>query len=107
MNYSGFMTKKILEKDFNSHIHVKEYKRKCNGCKKVWHSLASRESEINKNIKFNSGQQACHACSNHGAALQAKRNAESNQELLDKLLKCPKCGSANYTENVNIFEKKE
>ncbi len=100
------MPKKISENNFNPSIHVKEYKRKCKECKKIWHSLDSREAEIKKNIKFNAGQQTCHACSDHGAALQAKRNVESNQELLDKLLKCPKCGSANYSENVNIFEKK-
>ncbi|MFZ3077056.1 MAG: hypothetical protein WA139_01245 [Candidatus Aenigmatarchaeota archaeon] len=41
-----------------------------------------------------------------GAATQSKRNVESQQDLLDKLKKCPQCGSANYKEEEIIYEKK-
>ena len=51
--------------------------------------------------------QASTACSgNMGAATQSKRNVESQQDLLDKLKKCPNCSSQNYTEEVIIYEKK-
>jgi len=101
------MVKKISEEEFDSKKHVKEYKRKCNECGKVWHSLASREKEIEKDIGCNACIQASTACGgNLGAATQSKRSVESQQDLLDKLKKCPNCGSRNYTEDVIIYEKK-
>ena len=83
---------------------VKEYKRKCNECGKVWHSLESRERQINKNIGSNAFSQAAF-CGNPGAQLQAKRNVEAAQTELERLKKCPECGSMNYTEEVITYEK--
>lgn len=101
------MAKKILEQEFDPKKHVKEYKRKCNECGKVWHSLASREKEIGGDINLNNCVQGSQACNgNMGAATQSKRNVESQKDLLDKLKKCPNCGSRNYTEEVIIYEKK-
>ncbi|MBI2084558.1 MAG: hypothetical protein HYT70_03030 [Candidatus Aenigmarchaeota archaeon] len=91
----------------DSKKYVQEYKRKCRECKKVWHSLVSREKEIGGNVKLNACVQASTACGgNLGAATQSKRNVESQQELLDKLRKCPSCGSRNYAEEIIIYEKK-
>jgi hypothetical protein len=96
---------KISEEEFNSKKHVKEYKRKCNECGKVWHSLEGREKEVQKNIKNNAFSQ-CAFCGNPGAQLQAKRNVEAGQSELERLKKCPNCGSMNYNEEVIIYEKK-
>ena len=101
------MSKKISEEEFDPKKHVKEYKRKCNECGKVWYSLVSREGEIKKDIGTNACVQGATACGgNLGAATQSKRNVESQQDLLDKLKKCPNCSSRNYKEEVIIYEKK-
>ncbi|NOR85832.1 hypothetical protein GQ473_06985 [archaeon] len=84
---------------------IQEYKRKCNECGKIWHSLISREKQIKKNAQDNNSQ-VCYNCCNADAQLQAKRNAESNESELDKLKKCPECSSSNYTEEVISCDKK-
>jgi len=101
------MVKKISESEFDPQKHVKEYKRKCRECGKVWHSLALREKEIEGGIKCDACVQGSTACGgNLGAATQSKRNVDSQQDVLDKLKKCPNCGSRNYKEEVIIYEKK-
>jgi len=106
--------KKITEEDFNPKLHVKEYKRKCNECGKVWHSLASREEKIRKELRSNNCDKlvaACGMCGGHwsalGASKQAERNEQALTEELRRLRKCPECGSSNYEEEVVIYEKKE
>lgn len=102
------MVKKISESNFNSNLHVKEYKRKCKECGKIWHSLSSREMEIESTKRVAALNQASNACTcNSGAALQAQRNVSSSQDTLDKLRSCPKCGSHNYAEEVLVYEKKK
>lgn len=96
--------KKITEEEFNSSIHVKEYKRKCNQCGKVWHSLASREKKIKGDIKTDNFQVCANPC-HPSAQLQARRNVEASQSQLEKIKSCPKCGSQDYTEEVIIYEK--
>jgi ribosomal protein S27AE len=93
----------VKQEEFDSKKQVKEYKRKCNQCGKVWHSLENRE----KQIQQNSGWDACIGCNtcNPGAQLQARRNIEAGESELDKLRKCPNCGSGDYTEEVIIYEK--
>ena len=88
-----------------------EYKRKCNECGKVWHSLASREGKIERDRKSNECNQIASAmsCCNpavQASSVQSRRNVEANEDLLDKLRKCPNCGSRNYTEEKVIYEKK-
>lgn len=96
-----------LQKPFDPKTQVKEFKRTCNQCGKIWHSLASREEQIKNDASCNNCVQGTTACSgNLGAATQAKRNVESNQDLLDKLKKCPDCGSVNYKEEILIYDKK-
>ena len=86
---------------------VKEYKRKCNECGKVWHSLVSREKKLSESETCSNCVQGFTACGgNLGAATQAQRNADANSKNLEKLRKCPKCGSRNYEEEVIIYEKK-
>lgn len=98
---------KISKEDYDPKKHVMEYKRKCRECGKVWYSLASREQQINKDIGCNACIQSSTACGgNLGAATQSKRNVESQQDLLDKLRKCPNCGSVNYNQEILIHERK-
>ena len=92
-------------KGFNSKTHVREYKRKCKECRKVWYSLDGREKEIRRNIKSNAFSQ-CAFCGNPGAQLQAKRNVESGQSELERLKSCPNCGSRNYGEKEIVYKKK-
>lgn len=102
------MGKEITEKEFNPNIHVKEYKRKCSECGKVWHSLASREKELERDKGTAALNQVSNACTcRSGAALQAQRNVGAFRDDLDKLRKCPECGSMNYKEEVLIYEKKK
>ena len=93
------------EEKFDSKTHVKELKRKCNECGKVWHSLDSREKQLSGNIKMN-GFMTCAFCGNPGAQLQAVRNSEAGQSELQRLKKCPDCGSGNYHETAVVYEKK-
>ena len=66
-----------------------------------------REEEIQKNIKLNAhGQLAGAFTGRLELATQSKRNIEAQVELLDKLRRCPNCKSHNYTETINIYEKK-
>ena len=96
------MVKKISEEEFNPKLHVKEYKRKCNECGKVWHSLASREKEIESAKGVAALNQASNACAcNSGAALQAQRNVNASQDSLSKLRSCPQCGSQNYSQYIS------
>jgi hypothetical protein len=88
-------------------MEIKEYKRTCKQCKKVWHSLVDREKQIEGNKKVAALNQASNACAcNSGAALQAQRNVGADNDSLDKLRKCPKCGSQDYKQEVIIYEKK-
>ena len=101
------MVKKITEQEFDPKKHIKEYKRKCNQCGKLWHSLVSREKEIESSKKTAACGQVSNACAcKSGSALQAQRNVGAYQDSLDKLHKCPECGSQNYSEEVLIYEKK-
>jgi len=98
---------KINEEDFNPVIHVKEFKRKCNECKKVWHVLTEREDKVREQIQNNESKRKLAFCScRSGSVMQAKRNIEANESELDRLQKCPECGSTNYYEEVSIYEKK-
>ena len=91
---------------------ITEYKRKCKECGKVWHSLQSRELQIQQQINSAnraSTTAACGMCAGHwsalGASEQAKRNLAAAQSELDRLRICPKCGSHNYTETETSFDE--
>ena len=83
---------------------VQEYRRTCRQCGKVWHSLASREKQVQAQMKSNRCQ-AIAQCSNPGASLQAKRNMEANLSEYARLHQCPQCQSQNYEETVITFER--
>jgi len=84
---------------------IQEYKRKCNECGNVWHSLVSREAEISRSISKHKFA-ACAACGDMGAMSQAERNEDAQTDVLTKLKKCPNCSSQNYEETIISYEKK-
>lgn len=99
--------------DFNSKNQVKEYKRKCKECGKVWHVLASREEKLQKDLKSNQCDQmtsACGMCGGNWMALQsstqAKRNEHALTDEVTRLKHCPNCGSGNYEEKEIVYKKK-
>jgi RNA polymerase subunit RPABC4/transcription elongation factor Spt4 len=85
-----------------------EYRRTCQVCGKVWHSLVSREKQIISNQKSNQmlacggAMQSCGTCGSLGSGTQAQgtRNVEANQSELQRLKICPQCSSANYREEI-------
>lgn len=79
---------------------TQEYKRTCHSCSKVWHSLVSREKEIQKrNSACFSRDVGC--C---GSNAQQRRNVDANKNSLDKLKSCPNCGSCNYAEMLLAYD---
>lgn len=89
-------------------MNVKEYKRTCANCGKVWHSLASRETalKLSQTSDFlgqcGSSMQSCGTCGMCGGAERAQhsRNFGANNSELNRLHTCPDCGSAVYKEEV-------
>jgi len=98
---------RISEEEFDPKIHVKEYKRTCRECGKVWHSLVEREKKIEKEISRGSLQQAGFACCNPAAAAQSQRTVAAHENTLQQLRRCPNCGSQNYSEEIIIYEKEK
>jgi hypothetical protein len=90
---------------------VEEYKRVCQQCGKVWHSLISRENQIRGNLFCNSCSSASQAatCSPVGiaGAAQSNRSVEANQSELAKLQSCPDCNSTDFTQEIISYEKKK
>lgn len=85
-----------------------EFRRTCQVCGKVWHSLVSREKQIISSQKSNSllacggAMQSCGSCGTIGSGTQAQgsRNVDANQSELQRLQSCPECSSANYKEEL-------
>jgi hypothetical protein len=87
---------------------VKEYKRICKNCGQVWHSLESREKELNiKKAGYNmqnlgSSMQALGSCGMCGTSQipQTSRNVDAVSTELDRLKRCPNCSSQGFTEEL-------
>jgi ribosomal protein S27AE len=87
---------------------IMEYKRKCNQCGKIWHSLVGTEKHIKTQGILQSIVGVGTALTgNLGASTQSNRNANAGEEWLSKLKKCPNCGSSDYTEEIITFKKKK
>ncbi len=76
-----------------------EYKRTCQECGKVWHSLVSREAEIESG-SLSLSMIAVGTFLVPSAGLQASRNLDAKKSELAQLRKCPNCFSTNYHEVV-------
>lgn len=96
------------EKEIERKNEVKEYKRKCNQCGKVWHSLVDKEIQITTSSFLNALVGVGTAITgNLGASTQSSRNVDAQSERLDKLKSCPNCGSRDYTEEIMVYKKKK
>lgn len=95
----------VTKETFNPKLHVVEYKRTCNECDKVWHSLVSREKELGGSMKYQACQ-GCLACGDRRITTQTDRNYDAQNNLLVQLHKCPNCSSTNYLEETIYYEKK-
>jgi len=94
-------------------VQIQEYERTCRNCGKVWHSLVSREKELDlrtttsKMSECGSQMQAascCNMCGDRGAA-QYGRNVDANKSEVDRLKSCPECGSKNYSETILTYAR--
>ncbi len=85
---------------------IQEYKRTCNQCGKVWHSLVAREKELEGDVKCNACIGAGTAFGDMGTASQSIRNAQAQKTSLYSLRLCPQCGSQNYKEEIISYDKK-
>ncbi len=81
-----------------SHL-PQEYRRTCQACGKVWHSLVSREQDIQRSSSANSCNVLAQMC-NPSAQLQASRNLDANKSEIARLRQCPNCNSAAYIEEI-------
>lgn len=99
----------ITKETFNPKIHVAEYKRTCNSCGKVWHSLAEREAKLNphSNCCDQDTLGECNTCGTNSAQAQYRRNIQSREDNLSILKQCPVCNSTNYTETILYYEKRQ
>lgn len=96
--------KKAIDETKNK---IMEYKRKCNQCGKIWHSLVKEEKRAMRGGLLNSLVGMGTAIGgNLGASTQSSRNADANLESLQNRRRCPNCGSADYTEEIITFKKK-
>lgn len=80
---------------------VEEYKRKCNKCGKVWHSLVSRE----RGLKAGAQTDACVGALNATAGNSVmtahnQRSTDTKRGTLEQLKCCPNCGSRDYEEEI-------
>lgn len=81
---------------------MREFRRTCQACGKVWHSLVSREQQLKSREK----QNTCFTCGtmcDPSAHLQAGRNLDANKSEIARLRQCPNCGSAAYIEQIITY----
>ncbi|WP_394339122.1 zinc-ribbon domain-containing protein [Methanoculleus sp. UBA430] len=90
---------------FDPESQVSEYKRTCNQCGKVWHSLKSREDEIKRGIQNNKNAQLCNMC-DANAENKRKQDLNTYTTELDRLKTCSQCSSRDYSEVIVHYDKK-
>lgn len=84
-------------------MSVEEYKRTCRACGKVWHSLVSREAEIEFRSQANAAQGAVGCCSPNTSATSIGTGQIIDSEL-QRIRQCPDCTSANYDQVVTRYD---
>jgi hypothetical protein len=84
---------------------VQEFRRTCNQCGQVWHSLATREETLKTDSFCNSCEALCNACGDRKLVKAAEHNAQTADNELARLQHCPKCSSSNYTEEVISYNQ--
>ena len=98
--------KEVDKKKEPVEITIREYKRTCNECGKVWHSLVEREKQVAIGSFWNAIAGVGTAIGgNYGATGQFSRNSDAQQQELVNLKRCPNCGSSNYKEEITSFKR--
>jgi hypothetical protein len=90
---------------FDSEKQVSEYKRTCNQCGTSWHSLTKRENVITKNIAGVKKTQCCNMC-DANARNKSEQKLNTYEDELERLKRCPKCGSGDFKEELIVYDKK-
>lgn len=85
---------------------VQEYKRTCNACGKVWHSLASREAELNNRRIMNATQVAAGCCS-PAVGSQGMATGTLIDNEMERLKTCPECGSSSHGLEIVDYDDAE
>lgn len=91
---------------------VQEYRRTCNQCGTVWHSLVKRESSFKSYALTEGFAGACSpsnvmSCGMCGGAerSQSRKNIQDEKSEIERLQTCPKCRSKDYKEEIVEYEK--
>lgn len=82
---------------------IKEFRRTCRSCGKVWHSLVEREARIQFDLKANPANQCggfLRGCGSSASTMQARRNLAADESAISRLQSCPECQSVNYDEEI-------
>lgn len=84
---------------------AQEYRRTCAACGKVWHSLVSREAEIERTNRTTNWMRLGAGLSGQSSTLlQANRNLDANESTLAQIRQCPNCLSSNYRQEIIDLE---
>jgi len=96
---SKFNTKKQkereTEKEMKSKGMIKEIKCKCNQCGSVWHYLEEDEKKL-KSQAMSNALIGGGMCCNPFGTLFLNKSGDLQREM-DKMKKCPKCNSTDFT----------
>ena len=77
---------------------TREYRRTCQRCGTVWHSLVSREKKVKQDQTCNNCQVV--TCNPTQQKLARANFRQSSERELDRLRKCPNCQSSVYDEEL-------
>lgn len=80
---------------------IQEFRRTCQQCGTVWHSLVEREAQLGKE----GGCNRCMMCVDLPRGAQWDRNRDAVESELCRLKKCPNCGSTNYVEEILTYHR--
>ncbi|PWR73932.1 hypothetical protein DK846_01845 [Methanospirillum lacunae] len=101
--YQEKVSKRLEAEKRKSGKIIDEYRRTCNKCGKVWHSLVSREKELAK-LKSDYEWRSIPCCSGLLTAPQYQRNRDAVSSDIEMLKQCPNCKSKDYNEEIVSHE---
>ena len=88
-----------MQKQMYPSGRVREVRRTCMRCGKVWHSSIQRENQVISFAK-DGAWLGLFNLFNDTARAQWTHNTESNFETIHRMRSCPECGSVNYNEQI-------
>ncbi len=87
----------LKEKEMKSQGKIKEIKCKCNQCGNIWHYLEDDEKKL-KSQAIGNSMIAAGMCCNPFGALYSNKSIDIQKEI-DKMKRCPKCNSMDFSKN--------